>query len=95
MSEQQEKKPMGFATLTPDELRACGSRGGKRAQENGTAHRYTSETAKEAGRKGGLAVSRNREHMAAIGRRGGARARQKELMNDTPDDRLQCGAEQS
>src|SRR4029078_10926160 len=36
-----------------------------------TAHDFDSSEAREAGRKGGVAVSRNREHMAAIGRRGG------------------------
>jgi uncharacterized protein len=40
-------------------------------------------------RKGGEAVSRNREHMAAIGRKGGersgeARSKQKEQRDDLP-----------
>ena len=33
---------------------------------------FTPDEARQAGRKGGESVSRNREHMAAIGRRGGA-----------------------
>jgi len=47
------------------------SKGGKAAHAKGTAHEFDSSEAREAGRKGGVAVSRNREHMAAIGRRGG------------------------
>jgi general stress protein YciG len=47
------------------------SKGGKAAHAKGTAHEFDSGEAREAGRKGGVAVSRNREHMAAIGRRGG------------------------
>ena len=47
------------------------SKGGKAAHAKGTAHEFDSAEAREAGRKGGLAVSENREHMARIGRRGG------------------------
>lgn len=47
------------------------SKGGRAAHAKGTAHEFDSGEAREAGRKGGMAVSRNREHMAAIGRRGG------------------------
>ncbi|HVH35854.1 MAG TPA: KGG domain-containing protein, partial [Tahibacter sp.] len=44
---------------------------GRAAHARGTAHEFTSEEAREAGRKGGEAVSQNRQHMAEIGRRGG------------------------
>src|SRR6201999_2756796 len=47
------------------------SKGGRAAHAKGTAHEFDSGEAREAGRKGGMAVSRNRDHMAAIGRRGG------------------------
>jgi general stress protein YciG len=47
------------------------SKGGKAAHAKGTAHEFDSGEARDAGRKGGLAVSQNREHMAKIGRRGG------------------------
>jgi len=47
------------------------SKGGRAAHAKGTAHEFDSGEARAAGRKGGMAVSRNREHMAAIGRRGG------------------------
>ncbi len=45
----------GFANLSPEERKAISSRGGKASHAKGTAHRYTSEEAKAAGRKGGLA----------------------------------------
>lgn len=47
--------------------------GGRASHEKGKAHQFTSEEARAAGRKGGEAISRNRQHMAEIGRRGGMR----------------------
>src|ERR1051326_1244675 len=61
----------GFASMDRSKHREIGSKGGKAAHAKGTAHEFDSGEAREAGRKGGVAVSRNREHMAAIGRRGG------------------------
>lgn len=66
----------GFAAMDAEKHRELARRGGRVAHMKGTAHEYTPEEAREAGRKGGMAVSRDRKHMAAIGRRGGeARAR--------------------
>src|SRR6476661_2129714 len=61
----------GFASMDRDKQKEIASKGGKAAHAKGTAHEFDSSEAREAGRKGGVAVSRNREHMAAIGRRGG------------------------
>ena len=61
----------GFASMDPDKQRTIASKGGKAAHAKGTAHEFTSEEAREAGRCGGMVVSQNREHMAAIGREGG------------------------
>jgi len=61
----------GFASMDPDKQRTIASKGGKAAHAKGTAHEFTSEEAREAGRRGGMVVSQNREHMAAIGREGG------------------------
>jgi len=63
--------PKGFAAMDRDKQKAIASKGGIAAHAKGTAHEFDSSEAREAGRKGGIAVSRNREHMAAIGRRGG------------------------
>jgi uncharacterized protein len=45
--------------------------GGQAAHREGTAHEFSAREAREAGRKGGVAVSRDRQHMAKIGRKGG------------------------
>ena len=51
--------------------REVASSGGKAAHAYGLANRFTSDKAREAGKKGGASTSRNREHMAEIGRKGG------------------------
>lgn len=61
----------GFASMDEKKQKEIASKGGKAAHEKGTAHEFSSEEAREAGRKGGEAVSRDREHMAEIGRKGG------------------------
>jgi general stress protein YciG len=61
----------GFASMDRGKQKEIASKGGKAAHAKGTAHEFDSGEAREAGRKGGLAVSQNREHMARIGRRGG------------------------
>lgn len=45
----------GFASMDPDKQRAIASKGGQAAHAKGTAHEFTSEEAREAGRKGGKA----------------------------------------
>ncbi len=61
----------GFAAMDPARQREIASKGGKAAHAKGTAHEWSADEAREAGRKGGVAVSRDRAHMAAIGREGG------------------------
>jgi general stress protein YciG len=61
----------GFASMPRERQREIASKGGKAAHAAGKAHEFTSEQAREAGRKGGVAVSRDRGHMARIGRAGG------------------------
>ena len=66
----------GFASMERDRLIALAGKAGSTAHANGTAHTFDAEEARLAGKKGGAAVSRDRQHMAAIGRRGGlARAK--------------------
>jgi uncharacterized protein len=77
------KSRRGFASMDPARQREIASKGGRAAHEKGTAHEWSSDEAREAGRKGGVTVSRDRAHMAAIGREGGesrsAAARQARL----------------
>lgn len=65
------KSKRGFASMDASRQREIASKGGKAAHAKGTAHEWTSDEARVAGRKGGEVVSRDREHMAAIGREGG------------------------
>jgi Stress-induced bacterial acidophilic repeat motif. len=64
----------GFAAMDGEKQRAIASMGGRAAHQQGVAHEFSSEEARMAGKKGGEAVSRNREHMAAIGKKGGEAA---------------------
>jgi uncharacterized protein len=57
----QGKSNRGFASMDPERQRQIASEGGKAAHEKGTAHEFTSEEAREAGRKGGMARSANRK----------------------------------
>ncbi|MGG6293445.1 KGG domain-containing protein [Leptolyngbya sp. AN02str] len=61
----------GFASMDPDKQREIASKGGQAAHESGHAHEFTPEEARAAGKKGGEAVSKNKEHMSEIGRKGG------------------------
>jgi general stress protein YciG len=61
----------GFAAMDQAQQREIASKGGQAAHQKGTAHEFDSEEARRAGQKGGEAVSRNRAHMADIGRKGG------------------------
>jgi len=68
---QMNTASRGFASMDPLRQREIASVGGKAAHVKGTAHEFNSEEARAAGRKGGERVSRDRGHMAAIGRKGG------------------------
>jgi general stress protein YciG len=57
--------------MDPAKQREIASKGGRAAHAKGTAHEFTSDEARVAGRKGGETVSRDRAHMSAIGREGG------------------------
>jgi len=57
--------------MDEEKQREIASKGGRAAHAEGTAHEFTPQEASKAGRKGGIAVSRDRKHMAEIGRQGG------------------------
>jgi uncharacterized protein len=61
----------GFASMDQAKQREIASKGGKAAHQKGTAHEFSTEEARDAGRKGGESVSQDRQHMAEIGRKGG------------------------
>ena len=74
--DEAAKSRKGFASMDREKQRAIASKGGKTSHAKGRAHEFTSDEAREAGKKGGAKVSANRAHMAEIGRLGGqSRAR--------------------
>ena len=58
------KEDRGFASMDRQKQREIASKGGKAVHVKGTAHEWTSEEAREAGRKGGMASHRRRKEMA-------------------------------
>jgi len=66
-----EEKARGFAAMDAATQKEIASKGGKAAHQKGTAHEFSSAEAREAGRKGGEAISEDRAHMAEIGAEGG------------------------
>jgi len=46
--------------MSPEKQREIASKGGRAAHEKGTAHEWTADEARNAGRKGGLASHRRR-----------------------------------
>ena len=65
------KNKRGFASMDPERQREIASKGGLAAHAKGTAHEWSKEQARKAGRKGGVIVSRDRDHMSMIGSKGG------------------------
>ena len=53
MAAKNGKSMRGFASMSSDKQRQIASKGGKAAHAKGTAHEFTSEEARVAGRKGG------------------------------------------
>src|SRR5260370_19543098 len=54
------KEDRGFASMDRAKQREIASNGGKAAHQKGTAHEWTSEEARDAGRKGGIASHQRR-----------------------------------
>ena len=57
------KEDRGFASMDRAKQREIASKGGKAAHQKGTAHEWTSDEAREAGRKGGMASHRRRKQI--------------------------------
>jgi uncharacterized protein len=60
------KEDRGFASMDRSKQREIASKGGKAAHQKGTAHEWTSEEARNAGRKGGIASHARRREAAGI-----------------------------
>lgn len=73
-AEANNTRNRGFASMNSQKQREIARKGGRAAHEKGTAHEFTADEARNAGRKGGERVSADRRHMAEIGRLGGRRS---------------------
>ena len=95
MSKAHVTSGRGFASMDEEKQREIASKGGRAAHAKGTAHEWSSDEARVAGQKGGIAVSRDRAHMAAIGREGGeSRSRASRIQREqqrgvSPDREMQ------
>ncbi len=61
------KEDRGFASMDRAKQREIASKGGKAAHQKGTAHEWTSEEARDAGRKGGIASHQRRREIQSGG----------------------------
>jgi general stress protein YciG len=67
-NQSNRKSGRGFAGMDRDKQREIASAGGKAAHQGGNAHEWTSDEAREAGRRGGQARSQNQSrNLAASG----------------------------
>jgi uncharacterized protein len=82
------KEDRGFASMDRAKQREIASKGGKAAHQKGTAHEWTSEEARDAGRKGGLAShKRRREQMLASGSSGSVDDRSDDMSGEMIENR--------
>jgi general stress protein YciG len=65
-----KQRPRGFAAMSPEKQREIASRGGKAAHAAGTAHEFTSDEGRIAGKKGGQTAAARRN---AASRNGASR----------------------
>jgi len=63
-SNGERKERRGFASMSPEKQREIASKGGRAAHEKGTAHEWTADEARSAGRKGGQVSRGGRGRLA-------------------------------
>ena len=80
------KEDRGFASMDRAKQREIASKGGKAAHQKGTAHEWTSEEARDAGRKGGIAShQRRREQTVGTPSEGDEIAQERSSMDRSGD----------
>jgi general stress protein YciG len=83
------KEDRGFASMDRAKQREIASKGGKAAHQKGTAHEWTSEEARDAGRKGGLAShKRRREQQFSTGGSSAISGEEDSVDDQTMGDRI-------
>lgn len=75
------KEDRGFASMDRAKQREIASKGGKAAHQKGTAHEWTSEEARDAGRKGGIASHQRRREMQSTGGTDTGRSADEDVQN--------------
>jgi general stress protein YciG len=60
------KERRGFASMSPEKQREIASKGGRAAHEKGTAHEWSADEARAAGRKGGQISRGGRGRLVSI-----------------------------
>jgi uncharacterized protein len=61
----EHKERRGFASMSPEKQREIASKGGRAAHEKGTAHEWTADEARSAGRRGGQVSRGGRGRLVA------------------------------
>ena len=61
--EENKKSKRGFAAMSPERQREIARQGGQAAHEQGAAHQWSRDEAKEAGKKGGQASGSKRRSL--------------------------------
>jgi len=62
----ERKERRGFASMSPEKQREIASKGGRAAHEKGTAHEWTADEARSAGRKGGQVSRGGRGRLVVV-----------------------------
>ena len=81
----ERKERRGFASMSPEKQREIASKGGRAAHQKGTAHEWTSEEARSAGRKGGQ-ISRGGRGRLVEGPVSGTPQTEMSPMTDRPEE---------
>jgi general stress protein YciG len=72
----ERKERRGFASMSPEKQREIASKGGRAAHEKGTAHEWTADEARSAGRRGGQVSRGGRGRLMPSDNNGAAAAPQ-------------------
>ena len=90
------KEDRGFASMDRAKQREIASKGGKAAHQKGTAHEWTSEEARDAGRKGGIASHQRRREQGGPSTDEGTVAMERSSLNQSDSsDRFSSSVEPS
>ena len=84
-AETPATRKIGFAAFSPERRKEIASEGGRQAHAAGLANKFTTETAREAGKLGGAKTGADRARMAAIGRLGGLARRKQPVVQPTDE----------